>query len=88
MDRSFLPLRLSIFLGFFTSTLGFLLGMYYTYGYFVYENFPEGWTTLIILLLLLGGLTLTSLGVIGEYIGRISQVLNRKPQYIVREKIN
>jgi undecaprenyl-phosphate 4-deoxy-4-formamido-L-arabinose transferase len=85
---SVLPLRLSIFLGFFTSTLGFLLGMYYAYAYFAYENSPEGWTTLIVLLLLLGGLTLISLGVIGEYIGRISQVLNRKPQYLVRDKIN
>jgi polyisoprenyl-phosphate glycosyltransferase len=85
---SILPLRLSIFLGFFTSILGFLLGLYYMQRYFVDEDLPEGWTTLVILGLFLGGLTLTSLGIIGEYIGRIYLLLNRKPQYLVRKKIN
>ena len=52
------------------------------------DNVVEGWTSLIVLVLLLGGLILLSLGVIGEYIGRSYLSLNNKPQYVVKKIIN
>ena len=48
---------------------------------------PNGWTSLAVIILFLGGLQLLFLGVIGEYLGRAYLKLNRKPQFAVRERI-
>ena len=85
---SVLPLRLASMVGFITSIIGFFLGIYYIFQYFMSDNVVEGWTSLIVLLLLLGGLILLSLGIIGEYIGRSYLSLNNKPQYVVKKIIN
>ena len=45
----------------------------------------EGWTTLMAVLLLVGGLLMVMLGLIGEYIGRIYICINNSPQYVIRE---
>jgi undecaprenyl-phosphate 4-deoxy-4-formamido-L-arabinose transferase len=47
-----------------------------------------GWPSLIITILLLGGMQLLALGVIGEYIGRVLLTINRQPQYVVRRTLN
>jgi hypothetical protein len=44
-----------------------------------------GFASLIIAILVLGGLQLLSLGMIGEYLGRLHLNVNRKPQYTIRE---
>ena len=74
--------------GFITSIIGFFLGIYYIFQYFMSDNVVEGWTSLIVLVLLLGGLILLSLGIIGEYLGRSYLSLNNKPQYVVKKIIN
>ena len=48
---------------------------------------PNGWTSLAVIMLFLGGLQLLFLGVIGEYLGRAYLKLNRKPQFSVRERV-
>ncbi|MFA6922730.1 MAG: hypothetical protein WC223_00615 [Bacteroidales bacterium] len=58
------------------------------YQYFSSNFIIEGWTSLIISLLIIGGLLLMSLGLIGEYIGRMFLTLNQKPQYSIKEIIN
>ena len=85
---SVLPLRLASMAGFIASIVGFLLGLYYIFQYFISDNVIEGWTSLIVLQLLLGGLILLSLGIIGEYIGRSYLSLNKKPQYVVKKITN
>ena len=47
----------------------------------------EGWTTLLIAVLFLGGVQLISLGIIGEYIGRVYEETKGRPLYVVRERI-
>ena len=47
-----------------------------------------GYTSIIAILLILGGLILLSLGLIGEYIGRIYISLNNSPQYVIRQTVN
>ena len=47
---------------------------------------PRGWTTTFVLVVLFGGLQLLAIGVIGEYIGRILLIVNRSPQYVVKER--
>jgi undecaprenyl-phosphate 4-deoxy-4-formamido-L-arabinose transferase len=47
-------------------------------------NAAVGWASVIVSLLVLGGLQLLTLGVLGEYVGRMHLNLNNRPQYIVR----
>jgi undecaprenyl-phosphate 4-deoxy-4-formamido-L-arabinose transferase len=81
---SILPLRLSIFCGFFTSICGFLLGGYFTISYFLNDQIPEGWSSLAVLVLFFGGIQLIAIGMIGEYLGRLFLLNNKEPQYVVK----
>lgn len=85
---SVLPLRIASWVGMISAFLGLLLSIYYLFEYIFLRNSPEGWTTLVMLLLLIGGLILTSLGIIGEYVGRIYLNINNKPQYIIKNIVN
>ncbi len=86
------PLRAASFLGFFTALAGFAYGIYHIFVYFSSDKVVEGWTTLTVLILFIGGIILLSLGLIGEYIGRIYLSSNFRSHYsvseIVSEKIN
>ena len=54
-----------------------------------YANiFERGVPTTIVIVLLLGGIQLITLGIIGEYIGRIYDEVKHRPLYVVRERIN
>lgn len=81
------PLRLIAIIGLIVALFGFGLILYYLYDFFITKNFVEGWTTIVVLIIFFGGLTIMLLGVIGEYIGRIYLTLNNKPQYSIREII-
>ena len=79
------PLRVSTIVGFVVSLCAFL----YMISVFVKALFcgdpVQGYPTLVILILFLGGVQLLSLGIIGEYIGRIYNETKNRPDYIVRE---
>ena len=45
-----------------------------------------GWTTIVILILFIGGLLLMSIGIIGVYIGRTYLTINNTPKFLVGEK--
>ncbi|GAB6041585.1 glycosyltransferase family 2 protein [Endothiovibrio diazotrophicus] len=79
------PLRIASLIGLLSALFGFVLGTFYIYDYFTSEVMIEGWTTLVALLLFLGGMTLMSLGLIGEYLGRMYLTVNRRPQYVIRK---
>jgi glycosyltransferase involved in cell wall biosynthesis len=89
---SILPLRMATYTGFAATFIGLCLSVKYLYDYFIAKDFIAGWTTVVILIIIFGGLILITLGIIGEYIGRIYLTLNNKPQYsiseIVRSKEN
>ena len=84
---SVIPLRISSFLGFLISVLAVLLGIFFTVEYFVFGITITGWTTLALLILFFGGMVMMSLGMIGEYIGRMYMAMNNAPQFTVRETI-
>lgn len=81
------PLRVSTYLGLIISILSFILASFYIIQKIFFDYAPEGWTSIIVTVLFLGGIQLMTLGILGEYIGRIYLKLNGKNQYIVREKI-
>ena len=82
---SIVPLRIATYLGIVFTLLGVVLVVKYLYDYFIVEDYIEGWTTLVILIIFFGGLVLTTLGLIGEYLGRTFLSINKKPQYTIKK---
>jgi len=83
------PLRLAIMVGFLSSGISFVVGMYYLiYKLIYWETFVVGLAPVIVALFFLGGIQLLFLGIVGEYVGAIyTQVLHR-PLIIEKERIN
>ena len=79
------PLRVSILLGFVFAVIGMFGACAVIINKIMSPNMVAGWSSLISVLLLLGGILLVSLGMIGEYVGRIYLCLNKTPQYVIRE---
>ena len=79
------PLRISTIVGFVVSLCAFLYMIYVFIKALIYGDPVQGYPTLVILILFLGGIQLLSLGIIGEYIGRIYNETKNRPDYIVRE---
>ena len=85
MNFSILPLRLASWLGLAFSALGFVAAGYLVFQKLVYDDIPvPGWSSLVVVILIAGGVQLLALGTIGEYLGRAYVQLNRKPQYVVK----
>jgi len=81
------PLRIATAMVCFSAVLGILYGIWAIYNKITNPQAPVGWTTMVVILLILGGLILFVLGMIGEYIGRMYISMNNSPQYIVRRII-
>ena len=82
---SVLPLRIATMTGMLISLLSFILGVYFIGLKIFGDVVLDGWTSLMVIILFLGGIQLLSLGIIGEYIGRSYLKINGKKQYIVKE---
>ncbi|HEY4662911.1 MAG TPA: glycosyltransferase [Candidatus Humimicrobiaceae bacterium] len=82
------PLRISFFLGIIFSFIGFLFSLFILIKKLMDPGIILGWTSIIIAILVFSGVQLISVGLIGEYIGRIFLVQNKQPQYIIKEKYN
>lgn len=83
---SVLPLRISIFIGLFFAMTGFLFGIYSILEHFFDPNLPAGFSLTITAIFIFAGIQLISLGMIGEYIGRIFISQNKQPQYTVKNE--
>ncbi len=79
------PLRIAIFLGVCISGLAFLYAIYALYAHFVLKETVQGWTSVLLSVLLIGGLQLLTLGIMGEYLGRLFMQAKGRPPYIVQE---
>lgn len=82
---SYFPLQLASYAGFTISAVSFLAILVYLYKKLVVGGEPQGFPTLVILILFLGGIQLIVLGIMGEYIGRIYDEVKRRPPYVVRQ---
>ena len=82
---SLLPLQLVSAIGLLAALGGFGLGAYYLVLYLAASISVPGFASIIVAVLVLGGIQLLALGVIGEYVGRMHLNVNRKPQFIVRQ---
>ncbi|MDD3740235.1 MAG: glycosyltransferase [Bacteroidales bacterium] len=79
------PLKLATFLGFFVSIISFILMLWALYQRLIAQQYVQGWTSLILSVLFLGGITLIAIGIIGEYIGRIGSNIRKRPLYIIND---
>lgn len=84
------PLRLASYLGFLAAFFGFLGIVYALYRrlFLSHQYWVTGWTALFVAVMFLGGTQLITIGIIGEYIGKIYQQLQNRPFYIIKEKVN
>jgi glycosyltransferase involved in cell wall biosynthesis len=82
---SHLPLRLLTYAGIFVAFMGFAGGLFFILWRILgFENSQQGFTTLVTLVLFLGGIQLIGIGVLGEYLGRVYDEVKRRPHYIVK----
>lgn len=79
------PLKLASFFGFFTSVVAFVYGSYIIIRSLINGSDVPGYPSLIVIILFLGGIQLISVGLLGEYIGRIYNETKERPLYIVNQ---
>lgn len=80
------PLKLGTYCGFSLAALGFVYAMVTVIRkLFITPMMEAGWSSIISIMLVIGGVVLIMLGLMGEYIGRIYICINNSPQYVVKE---
>lgn len=77
------PLQLISIAGFVSALIAFLLAVGYLVAKLAGANFPLGNPTIVIIVALFSGIQLLSLGIMGEYVGRIYDEVKRRPKFIV-----
>lgn len=76
------PIQIITLLGFFVSLFSVIMIIYCIWDWFSGHNVP-GYTTTLVVSLLMGGLTIFSLGIVGEYVGKIYLEAKARPRYII-----
>jgi polyisoprenyl-phosphate glycosyltransferase len=84
---SVVPLRVSAVLGLIAAGVGLPYGVWAVYAKFFTNTTVPGWSSLMVAILFLGGVQLMSIGVIGEYIGRIYTEVKARPHFLAKELI-
>jgi len=84
--HSTLPLKGVFCMGLLSMLVAFALGGYYLTLFFIGRILVPGWITLVLLVLFSSGAIMFSLGIIGEYLLRITQEVYHAPQYLIRDK--
>jgi glycosyltransferase involved in cell wall biosynthesis len=83
------PLQVSLWTGVSIAAVSVVLILYMFFTRLVLNmDYPLGIPTITVLVLFIGGVQLISLGIIGEYIGRIYDEVRRRPHYIVKHALN
>ncbi|OGX84846.1 glycosyltransferase family 2 protein [Hymenobacter coccineus] len=77
------PLKVATLGGFAVSGVAFLVALYTLYSRFITHDYQPGWASLMVSILFLGGVQLISVGIIGEYIARLSANVRQRPLYLI-----
>ena len=85
---SFSPIRFISYLGIIVSLIGFIYSLSLIFDKLFLGIGPTGWTSIMVVVLFLGGIQLITLGIIGEYVWRGVEESRNRPLYLVSEKIN
>jgi dolichol-phosphate mannosyltransferase len=79
------PLKFATATGFLFSIVSFFIMLYTLYSRFITRDYQPGWASLMITILFIGGIQLIGIGIIGEYISRLSDNVRNRPLYIIDE---
>ena len=82
------PLQMMSVLGFMVAGLSFFVGLYYVIGKLLGVEYSAGLPTTVLVVTFFSGVQLLSLGLMGEYVGRIYEEVKRRPKYIVAQQID
>ncbi|MGZ9804974.1 glycosyltransferase family 2 protein [Streptococcus sp. V869] len=82
------PLNISFFVGGFVCLVSFILMFLIVVRTLIMGNPTSGWTSIVTILLFLGGLQLLSIGIVGKYIGKIFLETKKRPIYLIKERNN
>ncbi len=85
---SVIPLRMAVVTGSAAAFGGFIFGGYTIIQKLINPSITAGFTGTISSIFFMGGMILLTLGVMGEYLGRVFMTVNHLPQYVVREEVN
>jgi polyisoprenyl-phosphate glycosyltransferase len=80
------PIRLITLIGIIASIISFIVGVYALSQKFLHQT-QLGWTSLITSIWFIGGLMLMSIGLVGEYIGKIYEEVKQRPRFIIEENL-
>jgi len=81
------PLRAVSLAGLLLAIPALLYGAFIAASYFLFGNDVSGWTTIVVGLMLFSGIQLFSLGVVGEYVGRIFEEVKARPLFVVSDRV-
>lgn len=83
------PLRIATYFGFLSGILGFIGIIDKLIEKIIYpQQFTVGWAGLFTAIMFLGGIQLITIGIIGEYIGKIYKEIQHRPMYLIKERVN
>lgn len=83
------PLRIATYFGFLSGILGFIGIVYKLIEKIIFpQQFTVGWAGLFTAIMFIGGIQLITIGIIGEYIGKIYKEIQRRPMYLIKERVN
>ncbi|CZQ92232.1 glycosyltransferase family 2 protein [Trichococcus collinsii] len=80
-----IPLAMASIVGFFTFAVAIILAIFFGVRTLIFGNPTSGWTSMIVIILALGGIQLLSLGIIGKYLGKTFLETKKRPIYILKE---
>jgi len=79
------PLKISLYVGLLSLGMGFLYAVYALIEFILGNTIP-GWTSMMLVILFLGGVQLLSLGIIGQYLSRIFNEAKNRPHYFIQDR--
>lgn len=90
LGHSYIPIRAISVFGLLCACGSFLLTVFFLTNYFLSPEPPTfpGWTPIVLLILFLGGIQMTMIGILGEYLWRVLAQVRQDPPYIVDEKLD
>lgn len=83
---SIIPLQATSILGLLFAVIGFIMGILFLIKKIIFGIPVTGYTSLIVAITIFSGIQLLSLGLIGEYLGRVHLNVNNKPQFLIRKQ--
>ena len=81
-------LRMMSLLGFWLASLSFFYGLVLFIRKLLYQSVFQGWTSLMVAVLFSTGAIISCLGVLGEYIFRVIEISETRPNFLIKEEVD